>query len=267
MSTATEKSAFLRDLKKRQKELSEVAKEEQAGGFLTDEDIINMLGLDETKSGYVTKLARVRYGLDKNKSPYFAFNYTIVEGEHKGTTVSRFVGLGGRTKDDRAKGMKQLMGTFQRLDVDTTKWKANQVDVMCVETAEALTKARPNVNITLSTYDRADGSKGLSVDVQGLGTPTSSNGAAKPARSLKKEADTESTKYSAMGLDADDEGVDTHADLEALAKVHGMDPDEFDTWEKLGQALDAAEASAEADEEEAEAEEEEEGEDPAEYVD
>ena len=183
-SNNAEKSAFLRNLNARKAELAEAAKKEASSAFLTDEEIINNLGLSDTKKQFKARVSRVRYGLDKHKSPYFAFNFTISEGEHKGTTVSQFFGLGGKTKEERLKKDARVTATFQRLNIDTTKWPTAKVSELMVETADALTLKKPGATIALYTWGDDPEDPRLGIDI--LGTY-----AAKPSKEEEEEAEEE----------------------------------------------------------------------------
>ena len=49
------------------------------------------------------------------------------------------------------------MSTFQRLGVDTTKWKDSQIPELCVQTADLLTDEGTGVLGSLYTYDGQNG--------------------------------------------------------------------------------------------------------------
>jgi hypothetical protein len=199
-SNNAERSAFLREFKKRKAELVEAAKKEASSGFLTDEEIIESLGLDETRQQFLTKVSRVRYGLDKHKSPYYAFNYTIIEGEHEGVSVSQFFGLGGNTKAERQKKDERLCANFQRLNVNTTKWKPAEVIDKLVEAADEMTLKKPTARIALYTWGDDPDNPRLGVDILGITT-------AKP-----EDTDSEEDQYEDAEASEEVEEDDTPAE-------------------------------------------------------
>jgi hypothetical protein len=200
-SNNAERSAFLRDFKKRKAELAEAAKKEASSGFLTDEEIIESLGLDETRQQFLTKISRVRYGLDKHKSPYFAFNYTITSGDNEGVSVSQFFGLGGNTKAERQKKDERLCATFQRLDVNTTKWKAAEVPDKMVEAANKMTLEKPSVRIALYTWGDDVDNPRLGIDI--IGVVKGSDTEAPPEDDQYEEVDSEEEE-----VDSEEEETD-----------------------------------------------------------
>lgn len=244
MAVTNERSAFIRDLKKKEKELAEVSKESVGGGFMSDEELIETLGLGpDAKKQFVTKVSRVRYGTDKNKNQYFAFNFTISQGEHAGLTVSQFIGLGGKTKADRQKGMKRLCGLFQRLDYDTTEWKPTELVVNCVEAADEMTADKPGVRLSLGTW--GDANDRLNIDVVGM----ISDASAAPSKSEKKETPSNNPVklegYKDLGEKADDGDDDAQAELTEEAESRGIDSDEYELWSDLGEELDKHQADDE----------------------
>jgi hypothetical protein len=243
MAVTNERSAFIRDFKKREKELAEVAKESVGGGFMTDEELIETLELGDTKKQFVTKVSRVRYGNDKNKNPYFAFNFTIAQGEHEGLTVSQFIGLGGKTKADRQKGMKRLCGLFQRLDYDTTSWATDEIAVNAVEAADTMTQNKPGVRLSLGTW--GDANDRLNIDVVGLVNSSDAPKSTPPAKKEAKSAPSQESKVSmeSLGAKADEGDEDAVNTLTEAATAANVDPDEFETWMDLGVHLDKGSSS------------------------
>ena len=164
-SANTEKAAFIRELKKRQNELAEASKKQASTSFTTDEELINMLDLSATRQQFKTKISRVRYGLDKNKDSYVSINYVISDGDHEGTTVSKFYSLGGDDKAKRLKRAEQLFAAFQRLNVDTTKWAPTKVIDKISETSELLTETKPTVTLAMYTWGDDPKDPRLGVDI------------------------------------------------------------------------------------------------------
>ena len=252
MAASTERSAFIRDMKKRQAEMTETAKTEASSGFLSDQDIIALLELDDTKKQFRTKISRVRYGKYKEgKEIYFAFNWVIIDGIHKGVTISKFVGMEGKTKTDREKKYKQLFGTFQRLDVDTTQWEPDDIVENAVEAADTLSKKKPGCLLSLSTWGDDPEDLRLNIDIVSMlkiteeeaedDTPkTSAKMKTKVKRGHTPEpiTDANGNKYAAMGMDID-QGDDSHIDaMEEVCITYGFDSSEYGDWESLGKALD-----------------------------
>jgi len=239
MAVNNERSAFIRDLKKKEKELAEVSKESVGGGFMSDEELIETLDLNpNAKKQFITKVSRVRYGTDKNKNQYFAFNFTISQGEHAGLTVSQFIGLGGKNKADRQKGMKRLCGLLQRLDYDTTSWNATELVVNCVEAADEMTANKPGVRLSLGVW--GDANDRLNIDVVGIVSDSS----ASPSES-KKTSTVKVEGYKEVGERADNGEEDAESELTEEAESRGLDPDEYESWSDLGEALDKLQADAE----------------------
>ena len=254
MADTKERSAFVKEFSKQAKDLADVAKETQGGGFLSDEDIIETLGLTaDTKKQVRTRVTRVAYGIDKNRNPYFSFNWGITSGPNAGLIISKFVGLGGKTKDDRVKRLKQLVSTFQRLDIDTTKWPAPKVMQLAVDNADTLTTEKPGVLLALSTW--GDDNDRLNIDIVGMfdasaetkpapsDVPPSTNGSASSKAASKAKAakaENVATKYAAMGLDTDNEDADHSEELSGLGTDLGITGMDDMSWEELGAAIDAA---------------------------
>ena len=255
-SSNPEIAAFRRELAKRKAELNEAAKKQASSGFLTDEEIIESLGLDENRTQYLTKVSRVRYGLDKHKSPYFAFNYTISQGEHEGTSVSQFFGLGGKTKAERAKKDERLCANFQRLGYDTTSWKGDVTDKF-VESADEMTLNKPSVRLALYTW--GDDNDRLGIDIIGVGKPSNKDEdeeASPPEDDQYEDADeveeAEASEYEGdyeswigyEGTLTTDEG-DVSVTIESWSENDGV----FTVLDENGDAYDAAPEDLSFDEE------------------
>lgn len=207
-----ERSAFLRSLKQRQNELAESAKKEASTPFLSDEETIELLGLSETRQQFRAKVSRVRYGLDKHKNEYFSINYVLTEGEHEGTTVSQFYGLGGKTKDERAKKDARLCGAFQRLNVDTTKWAPTKVSDKLVESADMLTETKPNVVLSLYTWGDDPDDPRLGIDITSCGAPTPVK-KGKPAKAEEEEEEDEYEEADEEEVEGEEEETEEGEDL------------------------------------------------------
>ncbi len=234
MAATNEKSAFLREMKKKQKELASSAQKEATTSFLDDGQIIELLGLGaDVKRQVRTKVSRVGYGLDKNKNLYYSFNFVIIEGEHKGTTISKFIGLGGDTKEQRERRGDDLYRTFQRLDVDTTKWSTAKIAELSVDAADALTAEKPGALLSLSTW--GDKHDRLNINVVSIFETDSKDAPSSPEDSEESDTDTD---FTAMGKEADDAGNTSHTVMESEANKRGIDPDEYSDWESLGVVLD-----------------------------
>jgi hypothetical protein len=222
-----ERSAFLRDLKKRTNELAAAAKKEATSGFLSDEELINVLGLSETKKQFVTKVSRVRYGLDKHKTPYFSFNYVITDTEGEGTSVSTFFGLGGKTKEEREKKDARLCATFQRLGIDTTKFSTATVTDKLVESADKLTMDKPIVVLSLYTWGDDPKKPRLGVDIVSVRANKGPKGKSKPAEDEVEEEQYENAEESEEVEEAEEEAEDID-----YASYVGYEA-EFDTGEAV----------------------------------
>lgn len=259
-----ERSAFIRELKKNKAALAATAKEDLAmsGGFLSDEDLIKLMKLSENKQQFQAKLSRVRYGIDKNKDPYFAFNYVITQGSFLGTAVSVFVGMGGKNAEDRKKNAAKLYRILQSLDVDTTKWKSSADEVIekTVQVADDLTSSKPSLILSLNTWGEDKKAKPpkpprLGVEVVSLSSPASSAPTSHTDDSETEYEDVEGTEEEtedlmAMAEQADADGEVEHAFLEAAAAEYDLAPDQYDTWVELVEAINEAAHEASGDEEE-----------------
>lgn len=83
----------------------------------------------------------------------------------------------------------------------------------------------------------------------GLGDPTPAK-AAKAGKSTKKAAPAAEPDLETLGAEADSEDTDAQETLTNLATGAGVDPDEYDTWAELAEALAEGGGGEEAPEEE-----------------
>lgn len=158
MSDNKERSAFIASLKKDASMLKKAAQKKVSSGFMDEEELIETLGLSDVKQNYRMRLTRVAYGIDKNKNKYFSFNYVIIDGKHRGVPVGvDYIGIPSDDKAQAEKRYERIMSTFQRLGVDTTKWKDAQIPENCVATADLLTDEGTGVLGSLYTYDGSNG--------------------------------------------------------------------------------------------------------------
>ena len=174
-------------------------------------------------------------------------------------TVSQFVGLGGKTKKDRQKGMKRLCSLLQRLDYDTTQWSDSELVLNCVEAADELTENKPGVRLSLSVW--GEQKDRLGIDVVGMvsnSAPKASSSKAAP----KKSSNVKLEGYKDLGVKADEGDEDAEAELTKEAEEKSIDPDEYESWEDLGAELDSLlEAAENANEDDSDSDE-----DMSEYV-
>jgi hypothetical protein len=190
MADNKERSAFIASLKKDASMLKKAASKKVSSGFMDEEELIETLGLSDVKQNYRMRLTRVSYGIDKNKNKYFSFNYVIIDGPHRGTPVGLdYFGIPSDNKEQAEKRYERIMSTFQRLGVDTTKWKADQIPENCVKVADLLTDEGTGVLGSLYTYDGNNGPRaGMNIlSIFPVDETTPSKGKGKPADDEESE--------------------------------------------------------------------------------
>lgn len=153
MSESQERSAFIASLQKDKAMLAKTASKKVGGTFLDDSDLISTLGLSETRRLFKTRLSRVNYGIDKNGDNYFSFSFVVIEGKNKGIPIGvDYIGLPKADKVKKEKNYEKLMGMFQRLGMDTTKWAAKDIPENCLDAADQLTAEGTGVTLALNVW-------------------------------------------------------------------------------------------------------------------
>lgn len=258
-----EEKAFLAKTKSKAAEMVNVAKEKQAGGFMDDDEIIEVLELshvdDQDFKTFKCQLIAASFATNKSGDPYFRFAWRIAEGDNVGITFSKYLGLGGKNKEDRAKEYKQLFGTLQRLDVDTTEWVKDEVMVNAMQAAKQLSSDKPGCIIGLCYWCKKIGDEEdpesdprLNININGLFDASSLKKGFKPSSSNSSDSseeyeDDDDRTFAQIGAEC---GPEEECPLLASeAKANDLDPDEYETWEELGEALDALSEESEEDEE------------------
>jgi hypothetical protein len=267
-----EEKAFIASMKAKGAELASVAGQAQGGGFMDDEQIVEALGLSHADDGhkpvFKCQLTTVGFGKNKSGDNYFRFAWKIADGEHAGITFSKYIGLTGKNKTDRERNFKQLFGTLQRLGVDTTSWGKDEVMLNAVKSAKKLTSEKPGCLIGLCYWCKKIGdeedpesSPRLNIDINGLFDASNLKKGFSPSESSEGSSDDGSNEsFASIGAGVDEAGEESCPILENAAKANGFNPDDYETWEALGEELDAIPFDDETD---AEGEE---GFDPSQYL-
>lgn len=187
---ADKKSEFIRRLKKNQKLLKEKAGTTHSAAFLSDEEICDLLGLEESsKSVFHCKLTRCNAGFDKNNDMFMTFGFAIGEGEHKGVAFSEFISLADSDKERYERGVTSIIRNFQRLGIDTTEWSAAEVVDNIYDTVERLTAEKPGVKMALSRYVGTNGDR-LNMSILGLADdPEGSDSSSKTSKKAESESE------------------------------------------------------------------------------
>jgi len=264
------KSSFVAALTKKVSKVVDAAKTTQGGTFLSDQEVLDLLDVpEEGKLILNAKLVRIRTGADKNGNAYFAPDYVVVDGEHKGTPFSSFISLD--TKDDKAftRNIGSVFRILQNLGINTEAWDYEGSELLEAVEAEAkeLTAQKPGVKVSLTRYIPDDTSKEhrLNISVMGLtdsslrtakdDTDDEEREASKPKARPKAKAKPE-VSLADMGAAADEGDDEAIEKLTALAEAAGLDINDFGPWADLAAALEGAEPEEEVEEEETEEEEE-----------
>jgi len=213
MADNKERSAFIASLKKDASMLKKAASKKVSSGFMDEEELIETLGLTDVKQNYRMRLTRVAYGIDKNKNKYFSFNYVIIDGPHRGVPVGvDYIGIPSDDKAQAEKRYERIMSTFQRLGVDTTKWKVDQIPENCVTTADLLTDEGTGVLGSLYTYDGSNGPR-AGMNILSI-FPVDDVSPAKAGKGKPSDDDEESEEEESEEEEVEEEESDEVADPE-----------------------------------------------------
>lgn len=191
------------------------------------------------------------------KVPSIRFNFLITEGEQKGANVAKFIRLRPEDVEWSELDYKDLSESLQNLDYEIAQDDLSKV----LDIAEEVNKEQPDVFIyagKVKTYKKRDGSDGDSqqININGL------NNDAPPADETEEsgeEENEEGVDVNALAEIADDseneEAEDKQRELAEIAAQYDLDPDKYDTWTDLAEAIGAAvEEAPEEEQEEEEAE-------------
>ena len=174
------KSKFLASLKKNKTASKKAAKEKRPDGILSDEAIAARLGLQFPSPGdkgesvtLEAELSVVAAGFAKDDAnrPYYRFAWTIQENSPhtsrgKGLQVSDYFELTeGKSKDGTVyrtveEAYESLYFAFQGAGIDTEEW--SDPDAEAFAAAEALTKEKRTVSLTITSYCSKKGTEGVS---------------------------------------------------------------------------------------------------------
>lgn len=259
------KSAFVSSLAKKSSVIQKAAKTVQGGAFLSDQEVLDLLEVpDEGKLVINAKLTRIRIGVDKNGDAYFSPNYTVAEGEHKGTPFSEFIGLGSKLPIETfEQRVNSVMRILQNLGVDTVDWDYDGEELLAAieESANELTAAKPGVKVALTRYIPKDESKEhrLNISVMGLTnsslhddsddedeeTPKRNNPPKKTSKPEPEDETDDEPSLSEIGAAADDGDEEAQEMLTALAEEAGLDINDYGPWADLAEALESTDAKSE----------------------
>jgi hypothetical protein len=261
MSTA-EKSAFLREMKKYEAQLSSETKKEQGGGYTEDPVILKAFGITkkDVKVQVQTKLARVTAGIDKNKKPGIQFKWVVLSGANAGMPITKYIGIGyGKDAKAKEREARDFASIFQSHDIDTTKWAKNAIITKAFDAAETLTEEKPGVTLSLSGWESTNAQtkkKTLKLNIYPVGLFDASQATASTDSTSEDVGEEAGESWEDVGVAADDEGLQEHEELQAAAEAAEIEWAELETWKEIGQLIDAATPAEEVyEEEEGEAEE------------
>lgn len=146
------RSEFIRKMAQSKKQIVESAKKPASTGFLSDQEVCDVLGLEDgVNTPVVCRLVRIQFGVDKNKHLYYRDSFVVMEGPGKGTPFGKYHTLS--KKDDRyEQELDNLFRIYQNLGVDTTEWKEKDVLEKMYDTAVELSASRPTCRMSMSRY-------------------------------------------------------------------------------------------------------------------
>lgn len=119
-------------------------------------------GMEDTElepGDYVAQITAARCGNDGKGQPYFAFNFTILRGDAKGSSVSAYYGL------HRVESEKVFVGQLQALGFVTKDLDAKDIP----EVAATLSKEKAEVRLQVK-HSESDGRTFQNVYIRGLVT-------------------------------------------------------------------------------------------------
>lgn len=146
------RSEFIRKMAQSKKQIVESAKKPASTGFLSDQEVCDVLGLEEgVNTTMVCRLVRIQFGVDKNKHLYYRDSFVVMEGPGKGTPFGKYHTL--NKKEARyEQELDNLFRIYQNLGVDTTEWKEKDVLEKMYDTAVELSASRPTCRMSMSRY-------------------------------------------------------------------------------------------------------------------
>jgi hypothetical protein len=147
MSDKISPQDFIKGLRSQNTTIKKAAgKAELRSGVMSDEEILNKLGLEDGDSSVVdAKLNAVTFGKDKNQNPYFSFQYTILEGKARGSLVSEYYGLVERGKLTVELAYELLLTNFLRFGFETDGWGIEEL----VDGAQVLSQDKPTIRLSV----------------------------------------------------------------------------------------------------------------------
>jgi len=225
------------------------ASKEKPAGIMDNEAIIAAMNLEESSRTVPCSLSAIKFGVDKNNVDYIRVSFVCLDPEFKGMTFGPIISFKKAKVGAKLTPEMRAMFLFQSLGYDTAAWEKTPVKSMMAAIKEVNTD-KPNCKVQLSVWgDNAD-----QIDYRIIAL---TNG--DPAVGDELEESTDDLDWVALGILCDtDSGPDGDAALEAIktkAEELGVDPDDYDTWQSLGEyivSLDDATSLEETEEEESE---------------
>jgi hypothetical protein len=245
------RSEFLKNVKAYSNEAATAVKE-KGSSFLDDAEIVKLLNLEVShKSIFDAKLSAIRYGVDKNKQPYFAFNFVLITGR-KGLQVGNFIGL-PKDKEQRAKRLKMIANYFDALGHDFDGVPAAKLMDAMADAADGLTTEKPCVTLALKKYVGNDGVARLNLDIVAMIED------GKIVEQSHEDDVSNAPDFLEYGTKADEGDEEAVEFLTALGEQLEVDVNGYGTWyefaEYANEAMGASVAEEPAEEEATEVEE------------
>jgi hypothetical protein len=210
---------------------------------MRDDAVVELFGLGKNKKSTTINatFVKCRFGVDKNKNDYFAFDFVCNDPRAAGAQFGPYFSIKG-DNEDVLKAMKRIMRFLQDLGFDTASWKNPEKDIFKA-IRELNAKSIP-VKLSLNIWGTNDDR--LDFQVVGLNT--------EPEEFTQEDTHTVSTEdWLVLGDLADtDESADGDAALTALsakAEELGVDPNDYPTWVSLAEYILANSSSEETTEE------------------
>jgi len=196
------------------------------------QEFVNRFGTNVPPGDYNCRLSNATLYLNKNDDPQVDFVFVVTEGSQEGQQIRdmhTMADKGNRTVDMMLQivaGKMQAMG-YETKDVGNS--------AALLEGLEALTAESPEVALEVED--------GQYRNIRNLRLLTAADNGAAQAKKPAKKPDTKKKEMSPQDLgvkaDADDEFAQTQ--LVEMAEEKGLDPDDFETWVELAQAIEGGE--------------------------
>ena len=220
----TSKSDFLKNASSLGKEAVK-ANKEKAAPILEDNEIAQILDLSENiKKTFEARLSKIRYGLDKNKNRYFAFDFILMSGK-KGLKIGDFLGLPKDDKETREKRLKIILVKLEQLGYSIEDATPANILQKMVEAADQLTADKPYATLGLSKYVRPDKTASINNTIIAMSDSPSEEEQQEIAVAAEQPID-----FISLGELADNEDPDAGVALTAIAEQLEVDVNDYETW-------------------------------------